>query len=186
MAPSRVVAGPDALLSQEGATSGRLGGTVTLPADRGPATRRRPVVAPFAIPEPPAPKPKPVVDRGREGVPFYPNQAISSLTASFIIMSLLTVLTIFLPAGLQAKADPNLTPAHVKPEWPFLFLYEFLHFVPTIVGLLAPLAAIAALVALPFLDRNPERAPRKRLLAIAGCFVVVSVIGFATVSGYLE
>ena len=119
-------------------------------------------------------------------VTFWPHQFISSLSATFLAMCLITILTIFLPVGLQAKADPNLTPAHVKPEWYFLWLYEFLHFMPTILGILAPIVAIIGLVALPFLDRNPERAPRKRLLAVIGCIAACIAVASLTVIGYLE
>lgn len=137
---------------------------------------------------------RPVPDASTAGPPagapreirFYPLQMISSLSTVFVVMCLITVLVIFFPAQLGTKADPGLTPPQVKPEWYFLFLYEFLHFSPTMVGLLAPLAGIAGLILLPFLDRNPERAPRRRLLAIASCLLLCAGVVALSIIGYLE
>lgn len=145
------------------------------------ARTKTPLVAPEH-----APKLTRVDDSGERAIAFYPDQLVSSLSAVLLVMCLVVILTIFLPVGLQAKADPNLTPAHVKPEWHFLFLYAFLHFMPAAVGIFAPIVAIFALVALPFLDRNPERAPRKRVLAVGGCVLVSLSIVALSVLGYLQ
>jgi quinol-cytochrome oxidoreductase complex cytochrome b subunit len=40
------------------------------------------------------------------------------------------------------------------------------HFDPLVAGVLAPGALVAALVALPYVDRNPSRAPRDRKVAL--------------------
>lgn len=119
-------------------------------------------------------------------VPFYPDHAISEATAVFIILSLVSVLCIFFPVILDIKANPMVTPAGSKPEWYYLFLYAFLHFVPPLVGVLAPLVGVGILFFLPFLDRNPERNPRHRIVAITGAILLLAVIGILTIVGYLE
>ena len=128
-----------------------------------------------------------------ESVPFYPDHFISEATSMVWIVALISVLTIFLPAGLESKANPLVTPAGVKPEWYFLFLYAFflflyafLHYVPPIVGVLTPMVDAALLVMLPFLDRNPEIKLTKRKIAIASLIVILAAIVVLSFIGYLK
>ncbi|MFZ3062418.1 MAG: hypothetical protein WA148_01590 [Actinomycetota bacterium] len=121
-----------------------------------------------------------------ESVPFYPDHFISEATSMVWIVALISVLTIFLPAGLESKANPLVTPTGVKPEWYFLFLFAFLHYVPVIIGVLAPIVGGALLVMLPFLDRNPEIKLSKRKIAIASLAVILTVIVILSFIGYLK
>lgn len=121
-----------------------------------------------------------------ESVPFYPDHFISEATSMVWIVTLISVLTIFLPAGLESKANPLVTPVGVKPEWYFLFLFAFLHYVPAIVGVLTPIVGGALLVMLPFLDRNPEIKLSKRKIAIASLAVILTVIVILSFVGYLK
>jgi len=119
-------------------------------------------------------------------VRFFPEHFTSEVTAMFLILALYTVLCILLPAGLDIKADPMATPTGSKPEWYFLFLYAFLHFVPPLVGTLAPAVGLGALIFLPWIDRNPERAPRKRMVAIIGSLVLLVAIVALSILGMME
>ncbi|MFQ6001220.1 MAG: cytochrome bc complex cytochrome b subunit, partial [Anaerolineae bacterium] len=66
------------------------------------------------------------------------------------------------------------------------FLYQFVKKVPPLVGVSAPLVGTLFLILLPFLDRNEERHPRKRTIAIAlGTVAVMALLGL-TVWGYLS
>lgn len=121
-----------------------------------------------------------------ESVPFYPDHFISEATSMVWIVALISVLTIFLPAGLESKANPFVTPVGVKPEWYFLFLFAFLHYVPAIIGVLAPIVGGALLVMLPFLDRNPEIKLSKRKIAIASLVVILVAIVVLSFIGYLK
>lgn len=121
-----------------------------------------------------------------ESVPFYPDHFISEATSMVWIVALISVLTIFLPAGLESKANSLVTPVGVKPEWYFLFLFAFLHYVPPIVGVLTPMVGAALLVMLPFLDRNPEIKLSKRKIAIASLIVILAAIVVLSFIGYLK
>jgi len=59
-------------------------------------------------------------------------------------------------------ADPLKTPAHIYPEWYFLWSYEILRPFSTNVGLIAFAIAQVIFFALPFLDRSPNVAPASR------------------------
>jgi quinol-cytochrome oxidoreductase complex cytochrome b subunit len=94
------------------------------------------------------------------------------VTTVVVVLSLVIVLAVLFPFELGPKATPDSTPTGVKPEWYFLPVYQFLKYVPKLVGLLLVNVAVVLFVLLPFLDRNPERRPGKRkglmLIAAAG------------------
>jgi hypothetical protein len=82
-----------------------------------------------------------------------------------------------LGAELGPKADPTTTTYVPRPEWYFFFLFELLRVIKPPCS--SPLATIGVpticmilLIALPFIDRGPERRPERRPIAtIAGIFV---------------
>jgi ubiquinol-cytochrome c reductase cytochrome b subunit len=125
-------------------------------------------------------------------IPFFPNYIILEVIVSFVLLAALVALATLLPAGLEDKADPLSTPLHIKPEWYFLWIYQFIKVPPMVMGpgLLAELAGIVIpaigillLILLPFLDRKPERRPGRRKLAmvmtvlILAFFVALSIWG---------
>jgi quinol-cytochrome oxidoreductase complex cytochrome b subunit len=120
-------------------------------------------------------------------IPFFPNYIILEVIVSYLVLALLIVLASLLPVGLEEKADPFNTPQHIKPEWYFLWIYQFIKVPPILLGpgvlaglagIFIPAVGIALLTLLPFLDRKPERHPRQRRLAMAitGIIVVVFVV----------
>jgi quinol-cytochrome oxidoreductase complex cytochrome b subunit len=117
-------------------------------------------------------------------MPFFPDYILDELIVWFVMLALLVCLASVFPAGLDDKADALSTPAHIKPEWYFLFLYEVLKHVPRIVGVITPAIALAVVALLPFLDRNPEvRARRRPLAMLLGIVCVAGIIGL-TIWGY--
>lgn len=124
-----------------------------------------------------------------ETIPFFPNYVILEVIVSYIVLAGLIVLASLLPTGLEEKADPFNTPQHIKPEWYFLWIYQFIKVPPMVIGpgvlaglagILIPAVGIVLLILLPFLDRNPERHPRKRMLAMA--IMALLVAGFVAIS----
>jgi hypothetical protein len=123
---------------------------------------------------------------GQPTIRFFPDHFISEGTAMILLLCLYSVLAVFLPAYLEGRANPAVTPVGSKPAWYFLFLYQYLHFVPPLVGTLTPVALLVLLGAWPFLDRNPSRKPRKRVAALVLAAVVVVVILTLTIMGAME
>jgi ubiquinol-cytochrome c reductase cytochrome b subunit len=117
-----------------------------------------------------------------EGEPFFPDHILSNLMVIFLTLGLLITFTTFFPAPMEEKADPFLTPDHIKPEWYFLFAYQILklaetlsflgQWAPKLLGLLGPGLLVVVLLLVPFLDKSKERHPRKRPLA-----VIVGILG---------
>ena len=112
------------------------------------------------------------------GVPFHPNYTIKDLSMVFFALAALVAITfyapwLFIPPDALEPADPFSTPAHIKPEWYFLWAYQTLKIFPSkLIGLGAQGAAMGFLAMLPFIDRSPERRPAKRPL-----FVTLYLLG---------
>lgn len=120
-----------------------------------------------------------------DSVPYFPDHFVSEVTAVLWIVCLISILTIFAPAGLETKANPLSTPVGVKPEWYFLFLYSLLRFFPPAVGVLALMASGFLLALLPFLDKNPELRPSKRKLALSACMLfLLTIIALTLIGAY--
>jgi quinol-cytochrome oxidoreductase complex cytochrome b subunit len=122
-------------------------------------------------------------------IPFFPNYIILEVIVSYLVLALLIVLASLLPVGLEEKADPFSTPQHIKPEWYFLWIYQFIKVPPLIIGpgvlagmagIFIPAIGILLLTILPFLDRKPERHPRDRKLAMA--ITALIVVFFVAIS----
>jgi ubiquinol-cytochrome c reductase cytochrome b subunit len=126
---------------------------------------------------------------------FWPDQVFKDAVAGTTVCLVLIVLAVFLPPQYSGMADPLDVSYIPKPEWNFLFLYQSLKYfrgplepvgtvgVPTVLGLL--------LVLLPFIDRNPERNPLKRpvamfcALALGALIVGISIVGYLS-PGFAE
>lgn len=128
-----------------------------------------------------------------ETIPFFPNYVILEVIVAYLVLGLLIVLASLFPAGLEEPADPFKTPMHIKPEWYFLWVYQFIKVPPLLLGpgraseltgICIPAVALLFLVLLPFWDRNPERHPRRRpmgmgvLVLVGLLMVVLSVWGW--------
>jgi ubiquinol-cytochrome c reductase cytochrome b subunit len=128
-----------------------------------------------------------------ETIPFFPNYIILEVIVSFIVLAALIVLATVLPTGLEEKADPFSTPQHIKPEWYFLWIYQFIKVPPIIIGpgvlaelagIFIPAIGILLLILLPFLDRKPERRPGKRRLAMVITLLILLVFVALSIWGW--
>jgi mono/diheme cytochrome c family protein len=113
----------------------------------------------------------------QKGVKFWPDIIYKDLLVSFALFILLIGLAAFVGVAAEPKADPNDTAYIPRPEWYFLFLFEALKFVPGAIEwvgtALIPGIAVLALIALPFLDKNPSRYWKNRKVAISVMSVIV-------------
>lgn len=113
----------------------------------------------------------------QDGVKFWPDIIYKDLLVSFCLFILLVGLATFIGVHPEPKADPSDASYIPRPEWYFLFLFEFLKFVPGKIEwvgtTLIPALGVLALFALPFLDKNPLRHWKNRLTGISIMGVVV-------------
>jgi ubiquinol-cytochrome c reductase cytochrome b subunit len=119
--------------------------------------------------------------------PLFPNQLFKDSIFILIIFIMLAGFAILFPAGLEPQADPTDSTYNPRPEWYFYFVFQMLRIFEgkyEVVGtVVLPTIAIIALVLLPFLDRNPERAPQKRTIMMILAGLTVVTIGFLTIMG---
>ncbi len=126
-------------------------------------------------------------------LPFWPHYVLSEFIAWYIMFGILLALAAIFPAGLEDKAAPLQTPAHVKPEWYFLSVYQFLKVAaifnflgadaPRLIGIFLPAVGMAMLFFLPFLDRAPKRPARYRPLMLLVTALVLIVVIALTIWG---
>ncbi|MGO9612763.1 MAG: cytochrome b N-terminal domain-containing protein [Dissulfurispiraceae bacterium] len=126
-------------------------------------------------------------ERGVKGI-FWPDQVYKDLVVGVIVILALITLSVFAAKPFSGPADPLDTSYIPKPDWNFLFLYEALKFFP---GKLEPIGSVGVptvlifiLVALPFIDRNPDRNPVKRPVAMASGLLLAAILIVLTVVGY--
>ncbi len=139
---------------------------------------------------------EPVYEEEGGSIPFWPNHALKEIGGAFLMIGLLAILTLMSPAPMLPKADPLATPEHIKPEWFFLAAYQLLKvadilrflgdWAPKTIGVVFEIVFIFLLYAIPFIDRNPERAYRKRPVAIALGIFVTLIFALFTVWGHIS
>ena len=108
--------------------------------------------------------------------PFFPHHVLRQVVQFTVLFALLILLSYLAPAPLSPKADPFESPENIKPDWFFLAAHQFLKmadklsfmgaWAPKVFGVLAQGVGALAVWFLPFWDRNPERHPSRRPLAI--------------------
>lgn len=117
-----------------------------------------------------------------ESVPFYPDHVgkEAKVVLGFTLIAVLIGLVgLFLPVGLGEPADPLNTPAHVKPEWYFLALYQLLKYIPKNAGAVLPVIAVIVLTIWPFIDRKPDQSVKNyksRTILVSVTMIVLIVI----------
>lgn len=121
--------------------------------------------APLSRADEPEPTPSQIEAEG--GKPFYPNHILKEGIVTYIALGLLLTLAILYPLMPTEKANPFSTPEGIKPEWYFLPMFQLLKYLPEPIAVGLPGLVATLIFLLPFLDRTPERNPRRRPVAIA-------------------
>nr|ADB11289.1 cytochrome b [Aspidomorphus muelleri] len=89
-------------------------------------------------------------------IPFHPYHSYKDTLMITIMITSLLIIMSFLPDLFNdpenfTKANPLVTPQHIKPEWYFLFAYGILRSIPNkLGGTLALLMSIVILTTMPF------------------------------------
>ena len=119
--------------------------------------------------------------------PLFPNQLFRDSIFILIVFIALASFAIMFPATLEPQADPTDSSYNPRPEWYFYFVFQLLRLFEgkfEIVGtMILPTIAIIALILLPFLDRDPERAPQKRKIMMAIAGLAVAAVSILTIMG---
>ena len=132
----------------------------------------------------------------KDTVPFTPYATIKDSFAMIVFCVLFAWFVFYVPNYLghpdnYIPANPDVTPAHIVPEWYYLPFYAILRAIPNkLGGVIALVAAIAILAFLPWLDTSRVRSGRYRPLFkfFFWLFVIVCVglgwLGSKPAEGY--
>nr|YP_009865002.1 cytochrome b [Carpilius maculatus]QKE42640.1 cytochrome b [Carpilius maculatus] len=96
-------------------------------------------------------------------IPFHPYFTFKDIVGFVIMLSMLLFLSLLNPYLLGdpdnfIPANPLVTPAHIQPEWYFLFAYAILRSIPNkLGGVIALVASVAILMILPFTHMSKFR-----------------------------
>ena len=125
----------------------------------------------------------------QKGERFWPDSIYKDLLVSFALFILLIGLATFIGIHPEPKVDPTDATYVPRPEWYFLFLFEFLKYFPGEIewvgAAVIPAILVMALIFLPLYDKNPLRHYSKRKFAIGFMsFIVVGIVGL-TISAVL-
>jgi quinol-cytochrome oxidoreductase complex cytochrome b subunit len=122
-------------------------------------------------------------------VAAWPGLVYRELLLALLATVVLVAVSIIFDAPLEDLADPTRTPNPAKAPWYFLGLQEMVHYSALVGGVVVPALLLAALLALPYMDRAPHgtgvwfHASRRR--AIWLFTVVVAVCLALTLVGNL-
>jgi cytochrome b-561 len=117
----------------------------------------------------------------------WPHLLYRELLVALAAIVVLHVVSLVFMAPLEELADPTRTPNPAKAPWYFLGLQELVHYSALVGGVLVPTALVLALLAIPYVDRNPTGsgrwfAPERRaantvFTVLAAVFLCLTIIG---------
>ena len=110
----------------------------------------------------------------------YPHAFVREALALMATVTTIMAMSLFLNTPLEELANPAKTPNPAKAPWYFLGLQELVSHSALLGGVVAPALMVLALLAIPYLDRNPSRHPRDRKL-ILWIFTIFVVANFALI-----
>ncbi len=138
-----------------------------------------------------------------DGIPFHPYYTVKDIVGVGVFLLVFFAILFFSPemggyflehANFE-PANPLKTPEHIAPVWYFTPFYTVLRAVTItpFMGTLAMFGAIAVIVALPWIDRNPIKSWRYRnkvhtinILIFALVFIVLGYLGVKPVVPVLK
>lgn len=123
-----------------------------------------------------------------EKYPLIPGHLYLEMQVFLFCLTLLNLLVALFPPDLGEKANPFVTPSHIKPEWYFYPLYLLLKVLPLKAGILACGFFILLFLFLPYVERSVEKVPgwRWSLFIRAGGILVVLYIAGAIIKEALD
>ncbi len=112
-----------------------------------------------------------------ERFPFIPDHLLTEIGIAMFLMFLVTFLAIVFPVGMGPKADPLITPEHIKPEWYFFWAFRWLKLMPDRVAVMTQGIFLGIFFAWPFIDaRIRKNHPHSEVSVWIGVSVVVFLL----------
>lgn len=110
---------------------------------------------------------------------FFPDHILTEVMIGTLLLFLLTLLSLVFPAEMGEKANPLVTPEHIKPEWYFFFQFRLLKLMGLNTAVLASGLMAGLIVGWPWADALLEKiAPGKDLGVYVGIVAFVTFLAF--------
>ena len=113
----------------------------------------------------------------QENYRFFPDHILTEVNIGLFLFFLCCVLAIVLPVELGEKANPLVTPEHIKPEWYFYPMYKWIKMTPEVVGIFFPMLVIGIFICWPVVDGFIVKTTNNKTLPI-----IIGVIGMVIVT----
>lgn len=122
--------------------------------------------------------------------PFYPDHVLNEVILIFCLFLGIIALVTFFPAPLEEKADPFITPEHIKPEWYFLATYQGLKvaeklaflgmWAPKVIGVLGQGLILILLLFWPWIEKRRLEKGQLIALGVLGflIFIIFTLWGY--------
>ncbi|MBT5631925.1 MAG: hypothetical protein HOJ13_04285, partial [Nitrospina sp.] len=96
--------------------------------------------------------------------PLFPDHVLTEAILAILILYLLTMMAVIFPAGLGDRANPLITPEHIKPEWYFYASFRWLKLTNVYIGIVGQIFFVGIIIFWPFIDKIFEnKFPRAEL-----------------------
>lgn len=115
-----------------------------------------------------------------DGYRFFPDHVLTEINLGLFLFFLCCVLAIVLPVEVGEKANPLVTPEHIKPEWYFFPMYKWIKMTPEAIGLFVPMLVIAVFIFWPMVDALLVKISGSRNLPI-----IIGVLGMVFVTSLM-
>ncbi len=111
---------------------------------------------------------------------FFPDHVLTEINLGLFFLYLATIFSIIFPLNLMEKANPLVTPEHVKPDWYFYPMYRWIKMTSQNIGIFVPMLVVLIFILWPFVDRAIARATGSKNLA-----TWIGIAGMVFVTGLL-
>ncbi len=120
------------------------------------------------------------VKEAKKRVDIIPDLLTHEIFLACVVTGLLLLYLMFFYPGapLESHANPLQTPLDTKAPWYFWWIQGLLKLGdPTLMGVVVPTIFVIAMMAVPYIDKNPKRMAKNRPFAIAyGIFWLVALL----------
>lgn len=122
----------------------------------------------------------PQTPKEQEEYKFFPDHVLTEINIGLFIIFLCTILAIVLPVEMTEKANPLITPEHIKPEWYFFPMYKWIKMTPEAVGIFFPMVVVGIFIFWPFIDSWITKITKSKALP-----VIIGIIGMVIVTSLM-
>ena len=116
----------------------------------------------------------------QEGYRFFPDHVLTEINIGLFLFFLCCILAIVLPVEVGEKANPLITPEHIKPEWYFFPMYKWIKMTPEMIGIFFPMVVIGIFIFWPLIDDFIVKTTKNKnlpmIIGLIGMVIVTSLM----------